>query len=464
KKGDAQVRQMFCEKNWFGRREEDFFLFSQPCVPAMNSAGQWCVLGPGRVLMKPGGHGVIWKLASELGALKWLEQKGVKKLLTRQINNLVASIDYGLLAFMGIGFCQELDFGFASCPCAKGMSEGVNIVIEGEKGYSLTNIEYCDIEHFQVEKSLLANTNLLLVNLNSIPDLLSSNPIPGMLVNAKRMKYRDAKGNIREEEILRLESMMQNLADALVEKEFPQRSFITSNKRKKTISTIKKEFAFGSSMVQTPEQCYLDILENASDLLINYCGFQVPKLRDAMHFFQQGPSFIFHYHPCLGPLYQVIAQKLRKGRLARGSEVKLSIADLFAEKLDVDGSLSIYTDAMMGHVDEEGILQYSDQTGKCVLKNVKVRNSGINREASRCLWKDEIAHREKCEIIIEEGGEFFAENVLLRGALRIRVPSGVKVVASMEKGCLKFSQEVITEPSWTWKYSISVESTIQLEN
>lgn len=287
KGGTTQVNKNFKEKNWFGRRREDIFFFSQPLVPTMDKEGQWSLVGKGKLLLKPGGHGVIWKLAKDSGAFDWLKKSGKTKALMRQINNLVASVDYGLLAFLGIGFDQDKDFGFAACPCTKGVSEGVNVIVESEKGLCLTNIEYCEgVENLP---STLANTNLLFVSIETIEQLLQSCPFPGMLVNAKKMKYRDANGLLEEKEVVRLESTMQNIADALIEPSEITRSYITLNKRKKTISTIKKEFAFGSSMLQTPEQCYLDLLENGRDLLVNYCHFQVPTLNDSMSFSRMAP-------------------------------------------------------------------------------------------------------------------------------------------------------------------------------
>jgi hypothetical protein len=444
------------ENNWYERSPDDFFFLAQPLVPTMDKEGQWIVIGNGRLLFKPGGHGVIWKLAKESGAFDWLKKRGKTKALMRQINNLVASSDYGLLAFLGIGFDQQKDFGFAACPCTKGVSEGVNVVIETEKGCCLTNVEYCDgVENIP---SSLANTNLLFVSIDTIEALLKDCPIPGMLVNAKKLKYRDGSGVMQEKEVVRLESTMQNIADALIEPgSYPvelKRSYITTNHRKKTISTIKKEFAFGSSMLQTPEQCYLDMLENGRDLLVNYCHFQVPHLNETMSFFQNGPSFIFLYHPALGPLYQIISQKLKKGRLASGSELKLEIADLYVENLDVDGSLEIATSSIMGN---------QELTGKCILKNVRIRNSGINREATRSFWKGEVVHREKCKIFIEQGGEFYAENVLLRGELSIHVPSGKKVTAFMNGGRVEFKEEELSQPSWTWRYRLGPEYQILLE-
>ncbi|NGX38873.1 MAG: hypothetical protein KR126chlam1_00189 [Chlamydiae bacterium] len=470
KHNDAEVRAMFKEKNWFGRREEDFFLFSQPLVPAMNKRGEWCIVEPQKFLLKPGGHGVIWKLMRDFKVLEWFKERGKTKALVRQINNLIAGVDYGLPAFLGIGLKRDCRFGFAACPRMKGVSEGVNVVIETEEGAVLTNIEYCDFAHFQIEDEdggdFLTNTNLLFVDLEGVESWTERDPIPGLLVNAKSVKIPDASGKIQQEEVLRLESTMQNLADSLFEPSKGngklEKSFITNNLRSKTISTIKKEFAFGSSMMQTPEQCFLDFLKNARDLLVNYCDFEVPGLREEGDFLLNGPSFIFLYHPALGPFYQVIRQKVRKGRFAHGSECLFEIADLFVENLDLDGSLSISTEAIMGHQKEDGEVEYSHQTGKCTLKNVRVLNSGIHREATRSFWKDEIVHREKCEIIIEEGGEFYAEDITLRGNLRIRVPSGVKITAVKDEGGVELVQELLTKPSWRWVYTIDEKKRIIL--
>lgn len=462
KHGAAEIRAFCKEKNWFNRKETDFFLFTQPLVPTMNTQGEWILLGSKALLLKPGGHGVIWKLMQEMRALAWLKDRGIHKVFLRQINNPIAGVDGGLLAFLGIGLAEDKDFGFASCPHIPGAKEGINVVVETDEGFSLTNIEYCDFDQYGIdekeEMSFLSNTNLLFVDLKAIEELVSRNPIPGMLVNAKEIYYWDSAGVRHQEKILRLESTMQNLADALIEPvESPyqlQRSYITTHRREKTISTMKKEFALGSSMLQTPEQCYLDMLANAKDLLTQWCDYELPALHDPVHFFRYGPSFIFHYPPALGPCYSIIGQKMRKGRLAMGSELKLWIADLYVENLDLDGSLQIVTDSMMGHVDGEGVLQYSHQTGKCILRNVTVRNSGIHREATRSFWKGEVVRKESCDIFIEEGGEFYAEDVVLRGDLHIRVPSGVKVTAVMREGRLELRQEVLAAPSWYWEYSV----------
>lgn len=54
-----------CEREkWFGRGAGSFRLFQQSLVPVVCAGGgKWAMDGPGAPALKPGGHGVIWKLA-----------------------------------------------------------------------------------------------------------------------------------------------------------------------------------------------------------------------------------------------------------------------------------------------------------------------------------------------------------------------------------------------------------------
>ena len=71
-----------CEKrNWFGRSKESFRFFCQPSVPTMNREGAWCKKNSAELLMKPGGHGVIWKLARDEKIFEWLFSLGRTKAL-----------------------------------------------------------------------------------------------------------------------------------------------------------------------------------------------------------------------------------------------------------------------------------------------------------------------------------------------------------------------------------------------
>jgi len=470
------------ESNWFGRSKEAFRFFCQPSVPTINKQGQWCLQDSMKLLLKPGGHGVIWRLARDAGVFDWFFSLGRKKALIRQINNPIAGVDYGIVAFTGIGCALNRDFGFASCPRLVKASEGINVIIEtaqnGVYTYALTNIEYCDFQKFGIideprnenYSKFPSNTNILFVDLKKILEAVSKCPIPGILVNLKKLTYRCEAGHRKEEEIARLESTMQNIADFFTES-FSERlhagergrlkTYLTYNERGKTISTAKREFALGASLLETPEGCFLDVLKNGRDLLLR-CGFEVPNIHPPAVFFAQGPSFIFRYHPALGPFYSLIAQKIRGGKLHEGSEIHLEIAEVDIENLDVKGSLLIHAEAVMGRYDGKGILHYSEKCGRCVLKNVKIENRGIDLEMPNTYWRSEIARLETCHIILRGNSEFYAENVTLPGDQFIEVPDGMRIKAREENGSLLFEQELIDQPQWSWAYVFGSRGEIAL--
>lgn len=61
-------------------------LFVQPLVPTVAAAdARWMVSDPLTAVLKPGGHGVIWKLASDEGVFQWLSGLGRKAAIVRQI-------------------------------------------------------------------------------------------------------------------------------------------------------------------------------------------------------------------------------------------------------------------------------------------------------------------------------------------------------------------------------------------
>ncbi len=473
------------ESNWFGRSQESFRFFCQPSVPTVNKLGQWCLQAPFKLILKPGGHGAIWRLAQEKGIFDWFESQGRTKVLVRQINNPVAGTDYGILAFTGIGCSQNKIFGFASCPRQIKTSEGVNVIIETptQTGYEyvLTNIEYCDFKRFgivdQPEKpgslysQFSSNTNLLFADLKALQTALTKCSIPGILVNLKKITYHTGTGQKKEEEIARLESTMQNIADFFPQ-EFPSplekgkreqlATYLTYNKRRKTISTTKKAFTLGASLVETPEGCFLDSLNNGRDLLLQ-CHVGVPEENDASLFFTKGPSFIFLYHPALGPLYSIIAQKIRGGKISYGSELQLQIAELDVEELDLQGSLLIHADAVMGHTDAQGLLNYSERTGKCTLKNVTICNKGIDFDMPNVYWKNEIARQESCHIILRGYSEFYAENLNLTGDFFIEVEDGYRVTARQQEGEIVFIKELLADVSWHWNYHLDSSHSVVLK-
>jgi hypothetical protein len=475
-----------CEKKrWFGRSKESFRVFCQPVVPTMDKEGKWCFSGIFKWLMKPGGHGVIWKAAKSEGIFQWLRAQGRTKILVRQINNPIAGVDSGLLAFCGVGFRGDKTFGFASCPRQVASAEGVNILIEQKSSnathFCLTNIEYCDFPKFSIDdvpegsgssySPFPSNTNILFADISAVVDAVVHCPIPGMLVNLKRISFVDETGVPQEQEMVRLESTMQNLADcfgqteqsALSREDLILKTYLTYNQRIKTISAIKKPFQSGDSLFETPEGCFYDCLCNAYDLLKHHCGMEVPEIPEVDLYVHQEPPFLFSYHPALGPLFSIIGQKLRGGRLAPHSELVLEIAEVAIENLYLCGSLHIVAERVMGEIGDEGILRYSDQVGCVQMRNVCIENRGIDLSASHTYWKEEIARLEVCHILIRGNGQFSAENVTLRGSMQIEVDEGFKVTAFEEGGELKFKKELLSGGERRWIYYLNDNGSIELQ-
>jgi hypothetical protein len=66
-----------------------------------------------------------------------------------------------------------------------------------------------------------------------------------------------------------------------------------------------------------------------------------------------GPGFVFLHHPALGPLWQVMGQKIRSGSLAPHSEVQLEVAEACLREVHVAGSLLVHADAALGHTEQQ---------------------------------------------------------------------------------------------------------------
>ncbi|MCP5469108.1 MAG: UTP--glucose-1-phosphate uridylyltransferase [Chlamydiales bacterium] len=373
------------ESNWFGRGKENFFLFKQPSVPVLTTEGEW--LTEDDVLVcQPNGHGAIWKAALDNGIFDWFEKKGRSRLLVRQINNPIAGVDDCLLSFMGTGVMQNKAFGFSSCERAKGVQEGMLVLVEKEGKQCISNIEYTELEKEGIEdQGFPANTNILYVDLKKLLPIIKKNPLPGLMVNLKGDKTA------------RLESMMQNISDTLmapIGEELP--TFLTFNERRRTISSAKRKFEEGKGVASTPQGAYLDWMANARELL-KKCGFELPEY------------FAFNYTPSLGPLYSIIEQKLLGGKIEEGSELVLDHPDIYIENLYLKGSLQV--------------------RGKCRLENVRVKNRGIKGGS---FWDHALERDETVEII----GNFWAQDVELTRSYHVPegeawklTPTGLKKAA-----------------------------------
>lgn len=486
-KNNHQHITAICQKHqWFGRLRENFYFFIQPLVPMVTIKGDWVMQSPMQIMLKPGGHGVIWTLALRCGIFDKLQAHHCHQAVIRQINNPIAGTDQGLLALAGIGSHDNKAFGFASCPRYLNTAEGMNVLIEEEveEGctYRISNIEYTEFKRHGVHDvpespespySLFpANTNILFADLHAIKSILPLCPIPGMLINMKHtVSYFDANGNKEELAAGRLESTMQNIADYMTD-HYPERlshpapqdlrTFVTYNDRCKTISVTKKTYIPGESARETPEGCLYELLHNHYDLLTHYCHMRLPQLDSVENYLKNGPPFYVLLNPALGPLYSIIAQKIQQGSLAYGSEMQLEIAELDMCQLTLSGSLLITAEAPYGHTKQE-VISYGEDSGKCVLHNVTVKNEGIDRQAPNQYWKNQIFRKESLHIILRGNAEFFAENATITGSHLIDVPDGHRMLVETLRGSLSFHLEKIAAPTWYWGYSFDTEERIRLK-
>lgn len=441
KNNHAHVIQICEEAKWFGRPKELFRFFSQPLVPLVGEKGNWCLSGPMKPILKPGGHGAIWKLAKDEGIFSWFYGLGRKRALLRQINNPIAGLDYGLLAFSGIGCKKEMLFGFASCPRLLQSAEGVNVLIERDKELVLTNIEYCDFDKFGIQDQPLkagepysrfsSNTNILFADLEAISKAVETCPFPGLLVNLKNSTYTTENGERKEEKCARLESTMQNIADVFVEPKTNElktaKTFVTYNQRSKTISTAKKAYIPGRSSQETPENCFYDLLRANRKLLLE-CGFSLPEERTLEEYLAKGPEALFLYHPSLGPLYSRIRKKLQGGSMALGAELLLHAQEVVLTNLQLQGSLQIIAEQPMGHFDENQTLLFSNRVGSCHLENVKIENQGVNWSQSAPFWKMSLLRFESVKVILKGKSRFIACNKTILGNHTFVVEDGEELI------------------------------------
>lgn len=477
-----------CKKSgWFGRSSENFHFFIQPLVPIITTEGNWALSAPLTLELKPCGHGALWKLAEEQKVFKWLEKHGRHQCLIRQINNPLAGTDHALFALIGVGCQTHKSMGFLSCERLLNSEEGTNVLIEEKKkdgyDYCLTNIEYTQFHQKGIHEvsaqpgspysTYPTNTNILFINISSIRELLKICPIPGQIINMKsKVPSLDAKGQLISVPGGRLESTMQNIADYIIDK-FPHRlsndefkdklsNFILYHQRSKTISTTKKCYHPGGSSYSTPEHAFYDMLSNHHTLL-KQCGFDLPQWIEINEYLLKGPNFIFLFHPGLGPLYSVIRQKIRQGLLHQGAELQLEIAEIDIEKLSLDGSLVIRSKTPLGGFNSLNILEYGNES-RVTLKNISVRNLGIDREQTRDYWKNAFVRKECVEIDLEEGSEFYAENLTLEGSHHFVVPSHHRLtLSSTPQGELQQELIPIDKPSWHWKYSYDSQGRINIK-
>jgi hypothetical protein len=485
KSNDEHIFSILQNNHYFGRPPSQYFFILQPLVPVISVEGHWALQSPLHLIMKPGGHGVLWKIGRDQGAFRWLKQLKRTKAIIRQINNPLAGVDHTLVALCGVGCTNGKSFGFVSCERLVASAEGMNVLIKrkirSHYEYSISNIEYTDFKKQGIKDkpspktspySLFpANTNILFADLTAVEKIAQKHPFPGMLINLKSpFLCLTEAGHEKLMPAGRLECTMQNIADYIITKNPSPllkhelthlKTFVLYNKRGKTMAVTKKLHKQNLPFQDTPEDALLKILNLNNDLL-RQCGFITPPIQTESQFLESGPNLLFTYHPALGPLFSIIKQKLRKGKIDKNSELKLDIADMHMENLQLKGSLIIQAEHTMGHKTKNGLLRCSDQTGKCTLINVKITNKGMKKNVLSNYWKYTLEREEALTLFIEGNGEFEAKNITFKGHQSITVPSGYKMTAFEENGNVKFHMKKISKSSPMWSYHFKEDNSIIL--
>ncbi|XP_023732093.1 UTP--glucose-1-phosphate uridylyltransferase 3, chloroplastic [Lactuca sativa] len=492
---------LLCERSkWFGRGRSSFQLFEQPLVPAVSAEdGQWLAKGQFSPVCKPGGHGVIWKLAYDNGIFQWFRDHKRKGATVRQVSNVVAATDVTLLALAGIGLHEGKKLGFASCKRNFGATEGINVLVEkgkpdGTWTYGVSCIEYTEFDKFGIADGSLssnslqtefpANTNILYLDLNAAELIGSSkdeSSLPGMVLNVKKtINFIDHFGIQHGVPGGRLECTMQNIADNLTNS-FPSRCFegveekldtfiVYDHRRKVTSSAKKKRKPADMSLHQTPDGALLDIIRNAYDLL-SCCDIKLPEIEGNDKYANSGPPYLILLHPALGPLWEVTRQKFHGGSISNGSELQIEASEFLWRNIELDGSLIVVAENVMGsHIDKnhESILEYGHRCARCKLENVKIWNKGIDWSSDKNLyWKHDVERFESLKVILHGNAEFEAVDVNIEGNHLFQVPDGYKMRVTSGTSGLSIDlnpikKEFMDSGSWFWKYMLN-DGHIQLE-
>ncbi|KAH9612052.1 hypothetical protein KSS87_005833 [Heliosperma pusillum] len=491
KNNHERIRTLLDKLQWFGRGRSKFNLFEQPLVPAISAQdGEWLISEPFTPVCKPGGHGVIWKLAHDKGVFQWFYSHGRRGATMRQVSNVVAATDLTLLALAGIGLHHGKKLGFASCKRNPEATEGINVLIEkkeksGKWAYGLSCIEYTEFDKLGItnafsQKSLLsefpANTNILYVDLHSAEQVASRNDdtsLPGLVLNIKKqIEFIDQYGITRRVSGGRLECTMQNIADNFCNtygsrcygvKEDHLDTYMVYNERRRVTSSAKKKRKHGNnSLRQTPDGALLDITRNAYDLLSN-CSIKLPEVGGNENYIDSGPPYLIFLHPALGPLWEVSRQKFHGGSISKGSELQIEVAEFSWKDVEVlDGSMVILAENVMGSIrpeaSEEPLLEYGHRCARCRLQNVRVFNKGIDWDCgSNIYWKHEVHRIEGLKIILHGNAEFDANDVTFEGNHVFEVPDGHKLKITSANPGLSLQLDPIEgskkdNGSWFWKY------------
>lgn len=480
KKNDIEIESLCIANNWFSRDPETVFRVIQPLAPLVDTDGYLVAKEYFQPALKPGGHGVIWKIAEDFGVYERLQKEKISSILVRQINNPLSGMDGALLALPGQGIREKKVFGFASCPMKEGFHEGLNVLQKRVDGplieYSLSNIEYVVFETLKKSDPEIfsgacpANVNLLYADIDAIVKASHNTPFPGLIVNMKNeVDAIDEHGSNSPKKAARLESTMQNISEEfrlmLQDQEGPLvdmlPSFIQLYDRIQILSVTKRAFhSTSDSFHETPISFMYDWVLSTRILLNSFCSTTLPDSRGSItEFLRLGPEFLFTFHPSLGPLWEVIGQKIMRNRIAEGTALHVGLSEIFMADCLIDGTLSM-----------RALLPVQQQIGlnrrpKVYLQNVRIINDA-RVLPKNCGFVDVIQLIQRgvsqdtgCQIVLEGSAQIWAENITISGPFSLYVPDKMRAVLEQEgEDKVTVIFEPITDSKKNWDYTLSWKS------
>lgn len=297
-------------------------------------------------------------------------------------------------------------------------------------------------------------------------------------------------------------------------------TFCVRTARRKLTSSAKRRAKPGAGadgLRQTPEGSFLDAMANARDVL-RLGNWELPPeatvlaLDDVAQAGVDGlavarrPPLLVDLHPCLGPLWRVVASKVRRGRLARGAELRLEVAEADLCGVEVEGSLLIDAERVVGPMtggDEErgegedagrepagprsasasasvssfssplaspsAHRVFSSACGRVRLHDVRVRNAGVDWSAPGSEpWSRRLTRPEACRVRLLGASEFDARDVSFDGPVSFVVPHGHRMVvrpsASAREGyvCVLLRLGEGRGAGWRWVYGLDEHGRIDV--
>jgi UDP-N-acetylglucosamine pyrophosphorylase len=450
KNNHRNILDIFEKNKYFHRTKENFYFIKQPMSPVISENKDFLLDSNNNLLLKPSGHGVIWKLMKDNKVLDRLLNRNISSLLIRQVNNPIAYTDYNPLALLGYAKKNKKAFGFLSCPRLVNTKEGMNLLREVKNqnySYNYTNIEYTDFKKYDLKdekksktspySKYPSNTNILFADIKQIIKALKKNEFFNLIINLKTK----VKQNNKDVTCARLESTMQNISDFILDKSKTKlkiseqkklKTFVLYNKREKTISAIKKQYLSKQDAIESDKKCFYDILNNYFDLLKNYCNVNMPLINSFENFLKNKLNFTCYINPILGPMYEIISKKIIKGEFKKNFDLYLNIANLHIENINLSGSLII---DVKNPTFDSNIFKNT----KCYLKNIKIYNLGIDKTLENNYSQNIIKRKESLKIILNENSFFYAENLTFNNNFFIEVPSNYIATAYEENKTIKYT-------------------------